>query len=63
MDTDALIKIQDIVDRYTFKRKIPLDDWNLYLEHATDCVRELSIHHMNAFRMEETHVRVQISHR
>jgi len=50
MDTDALIKIQDIVDRYAFKRKIPLDDWNLYLEHATDCVRELSIHHMNAFR-------------
>lgn len=55
MDTSALIKLQDLVDRYTFKKKIPMDDWALYMEHAADCVRELSTHHMRAYKTAKVH--------
>jgi len=52
-DTNNLIKLQDMVDRYLFKYKKPTDDWALYFEHAADCARELNIHHLRAFKTQE----------
>ena len=49
-DTANLIKIQDVVDRYMYKYRIPIDDWDLYFEHVIDWFRDANIHHLRAFK-------------
>jgi hypothetical protein len=44
MATNALISLNEIVDRYLFKYKLPTDDAFIYLEHICNCVRDFHLY-------------------
>lgn len=44
MATNALISINEVVDRYMLKYKLPLEDAFIYTEHACDAVREIHLY-------------------
>jgi hypothetical protein len=43
----AITEIGKIVDKYVFKYALPQDDYFLYLQHACDCYRDISLRHSN----------------
>jgi len=51
--TSALINIKNIVRKFLFKYKISDDDYIIYLEHAYDMVRNLSLFHSKYFNTEK----------
>lgn len=46
--SDAFANINDVVDRFMFKYKIPLEDAALYTEHACECYRKIRARHSDA---------------
>jgi hypothetical protein len=44
MNTDALLDLNTIVDRYLFKFKLPTEDAFIYLEHCANCVRDFHLY-------------------
>ncbi len=55
-DTSGITKIEDIVDRFTFMYKVPMEDHALYLEHACAFYKTIRTHHAGSFK--ETKVAV-----
>ena len=55
-DTAALVELAKLVERFMLKYKLPKDDFFNYYEHAADCVRELHIHDLPAFKEVEISV-------
>jgi len=49
-DTSGILTLNDVVDRFLVKNKLPKDDYFVYLEHATDCYRELNLHHGSEYK-------------
>lgn len=49
-DTNGVIKLVDVIDRFLFKNKLPKDDYFLYLEHAIDCYRDVNLHHGTMYK-------------
>ncbi len=45
--TTAITEIGKLVDKYIFKYRLPQDDYFLYLQHACDCFRDISMRHSN----------------
>lgn len=46
--TPAIREINSVVDGYILKKKLPQDDFFVYLVHACDCFRNVNIRHSNA---------------
>lgn len=49
-DTTAVIQLKKVVQRFIFKYKLPDEDYINYFEHAADCIRDLSLHAIRAYR-------------
>jgi len=47
--TPAILTINEIVDRYLFKWKKPLEDATTYVEHAANCWRDFRYYHSNEY--------------
>jgi len=45
--TNALLTLEQVVSRFLFKYKRPLEDALLYTEHAADCVKDYQLYHGN----------------
>jgi len=55
-DTAGVTKIEDVVDRFVYMYRAPMDDWNLYLEHACAFWRQMRVHHGGGFKEEKVAV-------
>lgn len=52
-DTSGLVKIEDAVDRFMFRYKVPQDDYAVYLENALAFLSEISVHHGVGYKEEK----------
>jgi len=48
MDSNAFENINNVVDRFIFKYKLPLEDDVLFTEHACECYRKIRNRHSDA---------------
>lgn len=46
-NNSAIIEINKLVDTYLLKKRLPQDDFFMYLQHACDCFRKINIRHSN----------------
>jgi hypothetical protein len=56
MDTGAIISLEEVVTRWMFKYKKPSDDYNVFLEHSCNVVRDFHVHDSDKFRSEKVAV-------
>jgi hypothetical protein len=56
MDTGAIIAIEEVVTRWMLKYKKSTDDYNVFLEHACNVVRDFQVHDSDKFRSEKVTV-------
>jgi hypothetical protein len=56
MDTGAIIAIEEVVTRWMLKYKKSADDYNVFLEHACNVVRDFQVHDSDKFRSEKVSV-------
>lgn len=45
--TTGITEIGKVVEKFTFKYKLPQEDYFLYLQHACDCFRDINLRHAN----------------
>ncbi len=57
-DTNGLIKIQDVVDRFMLMYKVSSDDFALYFEHTALFLNTLRVHHGGGYKEEKIAVDV-----
>lgn len=48
-NTNAFDNINNVVDRFMFKYKLPMEDAVLFTEHACECFRKIRTRHSDAF--------------
>jgi hypothetical protein len=56
MDSPAIIAIEEVVTRYLFKYKKDTTDYNIFLEHACNVIRDFQVHDGDKFRSEKISV-------
>jgi hypothetical protein len=49
-DTAGIIKIEDIVDSFVLRYKVPMDDHLLYVDHACAFYRHIRTHHAGGYK-------------
>ena len=46
-NSTAITEIGKYVEKYVFKKKLPKDDYFIYVQHACDCYRMINLRHSN----------------